>query len=330
MSEEAPMVEVVPVAPVIISAGSRLTAARTAAGLSIAEVARHLKLSPLQVEALETGDHKKLPGPVFVRGFMRNYARLVNLDPVPLIADVVAAQNQEAAALVAAAEPEKAIPFPGQASWNWKPYAIGLVLVVAGLAVYEFFDGVLDAAVLAPAVPAVDAPQSKAVVPPESATETKIEKNENAAVAAPAMMGGANGITSMPSAPTKVATVERSANGITSMPSAPAKVATVERGANGITSIPPAPTKVATVERSANDKVLRFSFAREAWVEIRDAKSRVIFSQLNAAGSNPVVSGEPPFNMVIGNASGVKLVFGERAVDLAPYTQVDVARLTLE
>ena len=310
MSEEAPMVEVVPVAPVIISAGSRLTAARTAAGLSIAEVARHLKLSPLQVEALETGEHKKLPGPVFVRGFMRNYARLVNLDPVPLIADVVAAQNQEAAALVAAAEPEKAIPFPGQASWNWKPYAIGLVLVVAGLAVYEFFDGVLDAAVLAPAVPAVDAPQSKAVVPPESATETKIEKNENAAVAAPAMMGGANGITSMPSAPTKVATVER--------------------GANGITSIPPAPTKVATVERSANDKVLRFSFAREAWVEIRDAKSRVIFSQLNAAGSNPVVSGEPPFNMVIGNAGGVKLVFGERAVDLAPYTQVDVARLTLE
>ena len=310
MSEEAPMVEVVPVAPVIISAGSRLTAARTASGLSIAEVARHLKLSPLQVEALETGDHKKLPGPVFVRGFMRNYARLVNLDPVPLIADVVAAQNQEAAALVAAAEPEKAIPFPGQASWNWKPYAIGLVLVVAGLAVYEFFDGVLDAAVLAPAVPAVDAPQSKAVVPPESATETKIEKNENAAVAAPAMMGGANGITSMPSAPTKVATVERGANGITPMPSAP--------------------TKVATVERSANDKVLRFSFAREAWVEIRDAKSRVIFSQLNAAGSNPVVSGEPPFNMVIGNASGVKLVFGERAVDLAPYTQVDVARLTLE
>ena len=310
MSEEAPMVEVVPVAPVIISAGSRLTAARTAAGLSIAEVARQLKLSPLQVEALETGEHKKLPGPVFVRGFMRNYARLVNLDPVPLIADVVAAQNQEAAALVAAAEPEKAIPFPGQASWNWKPYAIGLMLVVAGLAVYEFFDGVLDAAVLAPAVPAVDAPQSKAVVPPESATETKIEKNENAAVAAPAMMGGANGITSMPSAPTKVATVER--------------------GANGITSIPPAPTKVATVERSANDKVLRFSFAREAWVEIRDAKSRVIFSQLNAAGSNPVVSGEPPFNMVIGNASGVKLVFGERAVDLALYTQVDVARLTLE
>jgi len=94
--------------------------------------------------------------------------------------------------------------------------------------------------------------------------------------------------------------------------------------------MPSAPTKVATVERGANDKVLRFSIAREAWVEIRDAKSRVIFSQLNAAGSNPVVSGEPPFNMVIGNASGVKLVFGERAVDLAPYTQVDVARLTLE
>ena len=293
MSEEVPMVEivpveVVPVAPVTLSAGSRLCAARTAAGLSIAEVARHLKLSPLQVEALETGDHKKLPGPVFVRGFMRNYARLVNLDPVPLIADVVAVQNRETAALVAAVEPEKAIPFPGQARWNWKPYAIGVALVVAGLAGYEFFDGV--PATVPQAVPAVEAPQAKVVVPPEPTPEPVTEKTDNAAVAAPAMMGGANGIT----------------------------------------SVPLAPTKAVTVERSPNDKVLRFSFAREAWVEIRDVKGRVIFSQLNAAGSNPVVSGEPPFNMVIGNASGVKLVYGERAVDLAPYTQVDVARLTLE
>lgn len=293
MSEEVPMIEVVPVevapvAPVTLSAGSRLSAARTAAGLSIAEVARHLKLSPLQVEALETGDHKKLPGPVFVRGFMRNYARLVHLDPVPLIADVVAVQNRETAALVAVAEPEKAIPFPGQARWNWKPYAIGVALVVAGLAGYEFFDGV--PATVSPTVPAVEAPQAKVVVPPEPTPEPTAEKTDNAVVAAPAMMGGANGIT----------------------------------------SVPLAPTKAVTVERSPNDKVLRFSFAREAWVEIRDVKGRVIFSQLNAAGSNPVVSGEPPFNMVIGNASGVKLVYGERAVDLAPYTQVDVARLTLE
>ena len=297
MSEEVPMLEeappdttarVAPEEPVMPSAGSRLSAARIAAGLSIAEVARHLKLSPSQVEGLETGDYKKLPGPVFVRGFMRNYARLVNIDSVPLIAEVVAMQNQEAAALVAVEEPEEAIPFPGQTSWRWKPYASGLVLVVAALAAYEFFDAEPEAVTVAPS--AVEAPPEKVAVPAEPVAEPVVEKNESAPLTAPSTMVAANSIP----------------------------------------VVPAAPAKAVAVERSPNDKVLRFNFAREAWVEVRDAKGRVIFSQLNAAGSNQVVSGEPPLKLVIGNASDVKLVFGERPVDLAPFTQVDVARLTLE
>jgi histidyl-tRNA synthetase len=44
-------------------------------------VAQQLKLSPRQVRALETDDFTRLPGRTFVRGFVRNYARLVALDP---------------------------------------------------------------------------------------------------------------------------------------------------------------------------------------------------------------------------------------------------------
>ena len=59
------------------SAGARLRAAREAAGLSIDAVAQQLKLAPRQVRALEDDDFAQLPGRTFVRGFMRNYARLV-------------------------------------------------------------------------------------------------------------------------------------------------------------------------------------------------------------------------------------------------------------
>ena len=71
--------------------GARLRQARERRGDSIAEVAQALKLAPRQVDALERGDYEALPGPAFVRGFMRNYARYLNLDPEPLIADTSAA-----------------------------------------------------------------------------------------------------------------------------------------------------------------------------------------------------------------------------------------------
>jgi cytoskeleton protein RodZ len=75
---------------------------------------------------------------------------------------------------------------------------------------------------------------------------------------------------------------------------------------------------------------VEFSCETESWVEIRDASGEVIFSALNAAGTRRVVQGAAPLTVVIGNASGVRLSFNSAPVNLAPYTRVDVARLTLE
>jgi cytoskeleton protein RodZ len=41
------------------------------------DVAAKLKLTARQIEALEQEDFSHLPSEVFVRGFVRNYARLV-------------------------------------------------------------------------------------------------------------------------------------------------------------------------------------------------------------------------------------------------------------
>ncbi len=69
----------------IATAGTRLRDARVAAGLSIDAVAQQLKLAPRQVVALEECDFAALPGRTFVRGFVRNYARLLRLDAVALL-----------------------------------------------------------------------------------------------------------------------------------------------------------------------------------------------------------------------------------------------------
>ncbi|MCG7756941.1 MAG: helix-turn-helix domain-containing protein, partial [Nitrosomonas sp.] len=72
-------------ASVVQSVGHLLRNARTAKGLSIDDVSRQLRLSAQQIEAIEKEDFEKLPGRTFLRGFIRNYANLVQLDPIPLL-----------------------------------------------------------------------------------------------------------------------------------------------------------------------------------------------------------------------------------------------------
>jgi cytoskeleton protein RodZ len=117
--------------------GRVLSDARAAKGLAVAEVAAQLRLSASQVIALEADDYDRLPGPVFVRGFVRNYARLLDLDPEKL-ADSV--DLPHASISVSAAVPvSREIPFPAGKSTNWLPYAAGLAVLVAVVAAYELF-----------------------------------------------------------------------------------------------------------------------------------------------------------------------------------------------
>ena len=67
------------------SAGAVLLGERRRQSLSVGDVSRHLKLSVRQVEALENDDFEVFGGPVFVHGFLRNYAKLLGLDPGKLI-----------------------------------------------------------------------------------------------------------------------------------------------------------------------------------------------------------------------------------------------------
>jgi len=70
------------------SVGAWLRSAREAAGLSEDAVAQQLKLAPRQVRAIEEDDYARLPGRTFVRGLVRNYARLVHLDADALLASL--------------------------------------------------------------------------------------------------------------------------------------------------------------------------------------------------------------------------------------------------
>lgn len=65
--------------------GHILREARENKGLTLAEVQDKTRINSRFLAALEQGNYDKLPTPVHVRGFLRNYARFLGLDPQPLV-----------------------------------------------------------------------------------------------------------------------------------------------------------------------------------------------------------------------------------------------------
>jgi len=131
--------------------GRTLAEARVARNLTVAEVAQQLKLSATQVDALEADAYDRLPGPVFVRGFVRNYARLLDLDADVLVGKVELPNVPSSAS--AAIPLSRNIPFPGKRQTNWLPYALVLALIVGAVVLFEIFFSAPSAVVVSAVTP---------------------------------------------------------------------------------------------------------------------------------------------------------------------------------
>jgi cytoskeleton protein RodZ len=124
-------------------AGALLRVARESAGMSIDTVASNLKLAPRQVQALEDGDYSHLPGRTFVRGFVRNYARLVQLDAEKVLGALpggTAAPALESPTLHPTTHTMGELPTTDRSKTPWSRWVIPLALaaIVAAAAIYEW------------------------------------------------------------------------------------------------------------------------------------------------------------------------------------------------
>jgi cytoskeleton protein RodZ len=68
--------------------GARLRQERVGKGLGIDDISRDTRIAPRFLEAIETGDYAILPGLVFTRNFVRQYALILQMDPGPLLAEL--------------------------------------------------------------------------------------------------------------------------------------------------------------------------------------------------------------------------------------------------
>jgi cytoskeleton protein RodZ len=315
------------------AAFAALASARQAAGLSIEEAARQLKFAPRQIEALEAGELQRLPGGTFVRGMVRSYAKLLRIDAEPLLAHI-AAQVPPPDDERLAHRYRQPVPFSdGARRSNYLYVALSLVLLVAVAAValqwrqerassrtLAFVSaaqmpaepskaGAAPAPTEAPAAPPASKPASAAKPTPKPKPETAPQAAKPAE-AAP-----------QPSKPAVVASAPVKPAAVASAPVKPAVAA----------SAPAAPAaSAATAPVPSGTGRITLQFEGESWVEIRSGSGKLLVASLHTAGTERLVSGVPPFEMVIGNAQQVRLTYNDKPVDLTPYVKVEVARFTLQ
>ena len=302
--------------------GEQLKAAREAKELTVGDVAQMLKLGVRQVEAIERDQWSALPGATLCRGFVRNYARLVNIEPAGLMRQLDFALEAPKVKLDLPEVANGAMPQPGAGRRrDYMMALMGLGLVVLALGVYFLLPN--DLSQLRDSLQSGIQVLTRKDEAPPTAEEKPSEEKTSAAE--PAFPPGAT--TQQVLTPQAVPVSEPAASApAASEPVAPSPAA----------AVPPAPAVAApaasapTAAPEVGSTSMHFAFDRDSWVEVKDRNGKILFSQLNGAGSQKDVEGLPPFTLHIGKAPGVHLIYKGKPVDLTPYIRGDVARLTLE
>jgi cytoskeleton protein RodZ len=116
--------------------GAELARAREAAGLAVTDVAQQLKFAARQIEALEQGRFSDLPPGTFARGMVRAYARLVKLDPAPLVERIAAqvAVPDNAASVASVRRPIPIVDNARRTNLTYAALSLAIVAVIGGVA----------------------------------------------------------------------------------------------------------------------------------------------------------------------------------------------------
>lgn len=190
-----------------VAVGKLLAEARVQAELSVDDVAARLRLTTRQVNALESGDLDALPGLAFARGFIRNYAKLLQIDAQPLL-EAYQSQTSDGMPAKISLHSEN-IQISGRQRKGWMVYLLASLIVLMAVAAWLAYTDSPAERVQKPVAAAVPQPvQVTPILPtaeaPENAAQTGVPLDLPVPPAAPAEPQGRQPAAQSP-APTAAA-----------------------------------------------------------------------------------------------------------------------------
>jgi cytoskeleton protein RodZ len=281
--------ELIPLRP-----GDVLKYEREQRGLSREQVARQSRIKQSVIDAIESGETGEIPA-VYLKGYIRNYARFLGVDPQ---------QFEEQMEHVRGAEPEirtiysVAAKRGGGDRWLKASSYLAASALIATLAWQFTHEAVRlsqgESSPVPGTIVAADSQQAS------SATETSPQRAPNRHLNA------------------SIASVEM-----------------LEQGSEqAVEPVGEQAWAALSGQRPGGDPDmlshnLLINTSADTWVEIFDARGEQMEMDLIRAGSRREYEGQAPFSVMIGRASAVELAMDGQPVDLGPFTRGNIARLTL-
>lgn len=330
--------------------GELLRQARENRDWSQAEVARKLNLTVSSLNHVETGAFDKLPGHTFARGYIRAYAKLMDLDQAALVEAFdrytgTHAKGSDVHSLGRIEEPVRlshnilrgvsllllvAVVGGGFVWWQDQGSLRGKDLAKIALehVEVESADGTTQ-------IHPLDEPEDQAVSAgqqPESAPlplEQGAAEQPAAAEPAPASPAPATTAAAVPP-PAQQAPVPpvASAPAVAPAPVAPAPAPATVAPATPVAAVGAAEPAAPAAVPAGSAKVA-IQFVADCWTQVTDGNGKVLFSAIKRKGDNLELTGKPPFSVRLGFARGAQVSYNGQAVDVAPFTSGETARLKL-
>lgn len=336
--------------------GQLLKRAREAKNLSVAAIATQMNLDLRIVEALEAGDESTLPAPIFVRGYLRGYARLVDVPESEVLSAYQAQAPQEPVprAIGMASAPLRPALRRSTIPWG----GLLVLLLMIGLAVAGFAFGPQLLSRLTASAPMMDGVASDTQTTPGLTLplpETA-RSSDAASSAAPAgETAHATGDLALPlPAPAPEAAREPAPQPVPeaepALPpetdfgggetTAAAPVTSSESASETpSTAVPATPADATPSAAEAQSTAsaatpgeprLSFRFTAQSWAEVRAADGNKLLFGLFGKGETRVVSGRAPVSVLLGNATGVELHVDGKPFDIAARSRNNIARFQIQ
>ena len=282
--------ELIPLRP-----GDVLRYEREQKGLSIELAARQSRIKLAVLEAIESGETGEIPS-VYLRGYIRNYARFLGVDRADL---------EDQMEHVQGAEPEVRSVFTvkakagGAEKWLKASSYLAASALIATLAWQFTHEAVRFSQGDSPLV-------STTAVPGDSPAQGNVDGQQerpanthlNASIASVEMLGKNSELTGKSAAEQAWAAISGSAD--------------------------------TAAAEGTDSTALSITTSADTWVEIKDADGNQLELDLIRAGSSRNYDGHAPFDIMIGRASAVVLNMDGNDIDLGPHTRGNVARMTLQ
>lgn len=282
--------------------GRRLREARSALRLSRQEVARELRLKPELITALEEDDVASLPAPIYVTGYLKNYARLLRIPSEPLIECYQHFQVEAPGIVSEIVRPHDG--YGARRAVRWVSIALFILLLAGFVSWLQKQDFAwLGTTTSQDAVISEQGPAELPAAPAE-AVEPAGNSGEPAAIPVEPPVDPTSGVS-------------------------PSPVTESAIQAPIVAEPEPQPVESAAKQTAAFPDRLVLRTTDDCWAEVTDAQGRRLVYDLLPGGAVRDERGTAPFRVFLGNASAVSMELNGHAYDFSEYVRGNLARFTV-